>query len=177
MPSHTDAPRTVWPLSARLAFRFSCLYWLLYIWPSPGEVSFFDLLPFGGIGDKLGTWLAWPLMKLSHLAGIYLFHLQGEGSDWHATGSGDTAMNYVQVFCIFLLAVLGTVIWSAIDERRGRPKQYRTAFAWLHLLLRFVLALTLFGYGFAKVFPSQFGPGPSLLDLSKTYGETSPMHV
>jgi uncharacterized membrane protein YphA (DoxX/SURF4 family) len=167
---------TVWPLPLRIAFRFSFLYWLLYIIPSAGAVSLFDLLPFGGIGNKLSSWFAWPLARLAHVVGFYVFHLSGEGYDWHPTGSGDTAMQYTLVFCVVVLAVLGTIVWSVIDERRGR-REYRTAYAWLHLALRITLAITLLGYGFAKVYPGQFGLAPGLAELNETYGQSSPMHL
>jgi uncharacterized membrane protein YphA (DoxX/SURF4 family) len=167
---------TVWPLWSRIAFRFSFLYWLLYIIPSAGAVSLFSLLPFGGIGNTLAAWFAWPLAQLAHVVGFYVFHLDGEAADWHLTGSGDTAMHYTLVFCIAVIAVVGTIAWSAIDERRGR-REYRTAYAWLRLALRITLAITLLGYGFAKVFPGQFGPGPDLAQLNETYGQSSPMHL
>ncbi len=165
-----------WPLWLRIAFRFSFIYWLLYILPSAGNVSLFDLVPFGGIGNKLAEWFGWPLAQLAHIIGFYVFHLKGEGADWHPTGAGDTAMQYTLVFCIAVIAVLGTVLWSVIDERRGR-RDYRTAYAWLRLALRFTLALTLLAYGFAKIYPGQFGAGPRLGELNETYGQSSPMHL
>jgi uncharacterized membrane protein YphA (DoxX/SURF4 family) len=168
--------RAVWPLWLRIAFRFSFLYWLLYIIPSVGAVSLFSLLPFGGIGNTLATWFAWPLGQLAHVVGFYVFHLSGEAADWHLTGSGDTAMHYTLVFCIAVIALVGTVVWSAIDERHGR-REYRTAYAWLRLALRITLAITLLGYGFAKIFPGQFGLGPDLAQLNETYGQSSPMHL
>src|SRR5580698_6849106 len=176
MFSSTDSSvvPTAWPVAARIGFRFSCLYWALYTLPARGAASLLDLLPWGG--DKLSAWMGWPLAKLAHWAGVHIFHLTGEAADWHPTGSGDTAMNYVLTACVFVLALAGTAIWSAIDERRGR-REYRTAYAWLRLVLRFTLAVTLFEYGFAKVFPGQFGLAPDLRELSETYGDSSPMHI
>lgn len=161
----------VWPVGWRVAFRFSFLYWLLYIFP-----PLVYLLPFG-IGDKLNTWGGWPLNRLSHLVGVHLFHLSGEAADWHVTGSGDTAMDYTQVFCIAVIAVVGTIVWSAIAERRDGRREYRTAYAWLRLALRLTLGTTLLSYGFAKIFPSQFGLAPGLWALNATYGDSSPMYL
>jgi uncharacterized membrane protein YphA (DoxX/SURF4 family) len=180
MPSHNaieskPQERAVWPLPLRIAFRFFFIYWLLYIMPSEGAVSLFDLLPFGGIGNTLKVWFGWPLAQLAHVVGFYVFHLSGDG-DWHPTGSGDTAMQYTLVFCIAVLAIVGTIVWSAIDERRGR-REYRTAYAWLRLALRITLAITLLGYGFAKIYPGQFGLAPGLSALNETYGQSSPMHL
>lgn len=61
MPANNSAdlsPREarVWPMPVRVAFRFCFLYWLLYMLPSEGAVSIFDLLPFGGIGKRLSVW-------------------------------------------------------------------------------------------------------------------------
>lgn len=167
---------TAWPLPLRIAFRFSFLYWLLYIIPASGQASVFSLLPFGGLGNLLGEWFAWPLAQLAHVVGFYVFHLGVDADNWHVTGSGDTAMHYVLAFCVAVLAVLGTIVWSVVDERRGR-REYRTAYAWLRLALRITLAITLLGYGFAKVFPLQFGSGPGLAQLNETYGASSPMHL
>lgn len=161
----------------RILFRFSFLYWALYLVPSAGAVSLFDLIPFGGIGDKLATWCAWPLGKLAHLVGTHVFHLTGEAADWHPTGAGDTAMQYCLVLCVLVLATVGTAVWSAIAERRGGCREYTTAYAYLRLALRITLAITLLGYGFAKVFPGQFGLEPRLAELNETYGESSPMHL
>jgi hypothetical protein len=141
-----------------------------------GQASFFSLIPFGGLGNMLGEWFAWPLGRLAHVVGVHVFHLTGEAADWHMTGSGDTAMHYTLMFCIAVIAVVGTLVWSAVDERRGR-REYRTAYAWLRLALRFTLAITLLGYGFAKVYPLQFGYTPSLNELNRAYGASSPMHL
>ena len=161
-----------WPLWLRIGFRFSFLYWLLYIIPTAGAVSLFSLIPFGGLGNRLGEWFAWPLAQLARVVGIGVFDLD----DWHRTGSGDTGMNYTLVLCIAVIALVGTIVWSAIDERRGR-REYRTAYAWLRLALRITLAITLLGYGFAKIYPLQFGYAPSLRELNQTYGASSPMHL
>lgn len=169
--------RTAWPLPLRIAFRFFFIYWLLYIIPSAGAVSIFDLLPFGGIGNTLKVWFEWPLGQLARVVGFDVFNLSIATQDWHVTGSGDTAMQYTLVFCIAVLAIVGTVLWSAIDERRRGRREYRTVYAWLRLALRITLAITLLGYGFGKVFPGQFGAGPNLAQLNETYGQSSPMHL
>lgn len=182
MPLHnateSQAPGTaVWPLPLRIAFRFCFLYWLLYLVPSAGTVSLFDLLPFGGVGNKLAAWLGWPLAHLAHFVGFHVFRLSGVGADWHPTGAGDTAMQYTLVFCIAVTAALGTIVWSALDERRGVRREYRTAYAWLRLAVRITLAVALLSYGFVKIFPIQFGLAPGLASLNETYGQSSPMHL
>ena len=41
-------------------------------------------------------------------------------------------------------------------------------YSWLRLLVRYTLVFTLFGYGFAKLFPLQFQP-PSFEKLIQPY--------
>jgi hypothetical protein len=160
-----------WSLTHRLLFRFTALYWILYCIPQFGCASLVDILPWGS--EKLSGWMAWPLQQPSLWLGTHVFHLQGEAATFHPTGSGDTALDYVLVLVIAVLAVLGTVVWSLLDRKR---KQYRTFDAWLRMILSFVLAAAMLSYGFAKVFPGQFGQ-PGLGQLTETYGESSPMGI
>ncbi len=59
---------------------------------------------------------------------------------------------------------------------RPAPAGVSIPHAWLRLLVRYTLAFTLFGYGFAKIFPLQFPP-PRLFRLIQPYGDFSPMGV
>ncbi len=56
----------------------------------------------------------------------------------------------------------------------GAAHNYLIPYAYLRLIVRFTLAITLINYGFAKVFPLQFKP-PNLTQLVETYGDSSPM--
>ncbi|MDQ6758242.1 MAG: DoxX family protein, partial [Acidobacteriota bacterium] len=102
---------------------------------------------------------------------VHVFHVAGPAAVYHPTGSGDTTLDYIQVFCFIVVAAIGALVWSVLDRRR---RHYRTLYAWLRLLVRFTLAFTLLDYGFAKIFPLQFGP-PMLGRLTQSYGESSPM--
>jgi hypothetical protein len=163
-----------WPWWARIAFRFAFLYWILYMLPSPGAVSLAELLPWGG--NYVYMALSWPLVTLSPWVGKHVFHLTGQGASWHPTGSGDAAMNYVLTAIILFFALVGAALWSAVSELRARRTEYRTAYAWLRLFVRFTLAITLLEYGFVKIFPGQFRP-LGLYGLTETYGDSSPMHL
>lgn len=165
-----------WPPPVRALFRFTFLYWVMYLLPAAGSVTLLDLLPWDT--SRLSFVFAWPLARLSHVVGVHLFHLTGDAADWHPSGSGDTAMNFVLIFCIGVLALIGATIWTFLDEtRRIRPRQYNTAYAWLRLVMRFTLGIALIGYGYAKLFPSQFGLVPDISDLNQTLGESSPIHI
>jgi hypothetical protein len=104
-------------------------------------------------------------------------HLSSErpsDAQFHPTGSGDTTLDYIQVFCFFLISFIIAVVWSILDRRRSN---YSALYPWLRLAVRFTLAFTMLSYGFAKVFPLQFGGQPSMLKLTESVGELSPMGI
>jgi hypothetical protein len=86
-------------------------------------------------------------------------------------GSGDTTWNYVQVFCVAVLASAGAGFWSFLDRLESDTPRLRVLF---RLWIRFWLATAMLSYGLIKVVPMQFtAPSADLLDLP--YGEASPM--
>jgi uncharacterized membrane protein YphA (DoxX/SURF4 family) len=148
-PESAPVPETrpaEWTPAVRLAFRFVFLYFVLLVT--------FDLLPTAGLVD-------WTASRLFHLP---------TPLDRAMTGSGDKAVHWVTAFCRLVLGVIGTAVWSATSHRRS----HRTLHALLRVVVRYFLAGILLGYGFAKVFPSQFlSPGPER--LLQPLGEFSPM--
>lgn len=157
------AAQKKWGLAARIGFRFAFCYWLLYCLPSIAYV-----LPGG-------QYLNWPLDWLWH--GItpwtarHLLHLGNVPVAYVPTGSGDTAFDFIQNFLFLAISAVATILWSLLDRKRG---EYGKCYAWLRVLVRFTLAFTLLIYGLIKIFPTQFQP-PSLVQLTETYGESSPM--
>lgn len=139
-----------WSLAKRVAFRFVCVYWILYI-VTPAR-AWHAIVP----------WVA-----------AHVFHVSGSALQYRQTGSGDTTLDYVQTSCVFVFAIAAAAIWSALDRKR---KEYRIPHQWLRLLIRYALAITLFSYGFNKVFPLQF-PYPPLTRLVEPFGEFSPMGI
>ena len=158
-----------WGAAARIGFRFAFVYLLLCCLPGSGESSVFAGLPW--IGERLSELAAKPWAPVWHWVAVHVFHLSGAVTMPHPTGSGDTTLNYVEVFCNLVIAAVGTLLWTALDRRRT---QYQTMYALLRLLLRFSLAFAMLGYGFVKIFPLQFQP-PELWTLTETYGQSSPM--
>ncbi|MDX1477636.1 MAG: hypothetical protein R3301_07995 [Saprospiraceae bacterium] len=86
-------------------------------------------------------------------------------------GSGDRTYDYTLFFLFGILSLIGTVVWSMADSRRPH---YRRLHEWLRVFLRYVLGLTMLGYGFAKVFWMQM-QFPSLNRLLQPHGDSSPM--
>ena len=160
-----------WSAASSIAFRFAFAYLILYCWPGAGRVSLLDAVPF--VPDVVTESLAAPWRALSSWAAVHVFHLSGPVTQYHLTGSGDTTLDYVQVFCFAVIAAAATALWSGLDRRRS---EYRILYAWLRLVVRFTLAFALLSYGFSKIFPLQFS-APPLSTLVQTYGESSPMRL
>jgi hypothetical protein len=68
-------------------------------------------------------------------------------------GSGDTTLDYVEDLCIVAVALLAAVVWSLVNFKRT---DHRRLHFYLRVYIRYALSFTLFGYGVAKVFPTQF---------------------
>lgn len=139
-----------WNFSQKLLFRFLSVYLFLYSVP--------DFLLKGILWNSLIPWTG------KHILGIFVINL---GSN----GSGDTTYNYVQVFCILILAISCALIWSAIDRKR---KNYDKLLYWVLVYTRYYLATMMLVYGIAKIIPTQF-IFPSLARLVQPLGESSPM--
>ena len=138
-----------WSGTEKILFRFLFLYFTLFII------------------FKFTFAAAEPLVKL---AGHLLLNIQKDLS-YFPTGSGDSTYAYVLLLVNGLLALTGMVVWTLTDSKRS---SYNTLFYWFIVILRFYLAMMLLGYGFAKVYKTQF-PEPSLIRLLQPLGDFSPM--
>jgi hypothetical protein len=165
-PEQSAAP-VRWPLTRRLVFRFFFCYWILYALPEGGRVS---LIPAGEAIFK-------PYTKLVHTVApwvaVHVFHVSGQPATYFPTGSGDTTLQYITNLLYVVVALFATAVWSVLDRKRPH---YRTFDAWLRVIVRYNLAVTLFGYGLVKIVPLQFQP-TLLFKLVEPFGEFSPMGV
>ena len=167
----TSAAPVPWSLARRFIFRCACIYFLLYSFPQPLQAL------FGA--SFLPEWATYPWQKLSgwYDSGSNAFYtwvgklVFGVEIQIVPTGSGDTLLAYVQLPTQLALALIGALLWSVLARR---VTQHERAHEWLRVYLRYVVGVTLLGYGMYKVFPLQFG-APRLDRLTGTYGESSPM--
>lgn len=148
----------------RVAFRFVCSYWILYNVRAGGNVIpgvAFLTSSYNRLWHAIVPWVA-----------IHVFHLSGPVTVYpQVNGSGDTTLDYIEVLCFAVTAILATLIWSVLDRKRS---EYRRLHLWLRIFVRYTLAFTLFVYGFAKVIPTQF-IFPGFSRLIEPLGEFSPM--
>jgi hypothetical protein len=147
---------------ARLVVRFVTAYLVLYNLPFP-----LNALP-ASVSEKLlapyvGFWHATASLVAARLFSIQLTVFEN--------GSGDTTYNFVQVFCLAVLAGAVTVGWTLAFRKRATPEALRRwSYTYLSLSLAFEMAL----YGASKVFPGQFPP-LTLDRLVQPIGNASPM--
>lgn len=88
-------------------------------------------------------------------------------------GSGDTSYGWAALWTYCSIALVGGIIWSAIDRRRPA---YRQLNYWLCVVLRYYLALTALSYGIAKLFLTQM-PFPNTSELATPLGDFLPMRL
>jgi uncharacterized membrane protein YphA (DoxX/SURF4 family) len=157
---------TRWKPATRVAFRFCFAYLALFSLSGQIFGNLINSFPgmmvpfFGGI---------WPMRQVTLWTATHVFHL---GPILHPWG-GDTVYGWVQTFCILIIALVATVVWSILDRHR---QNYATLHKWFRLFVRFALASQMFIYGFSKIIPNQMHY-PLLRQLVKPYGTFSPMSV
>jgi hypothetical protein len=87
------------------------------------------------------------------------------------SGSGDKTFDWVHAFCVLILSIAISTIWSRVD--RSDDVRVRR---WFRVFARFALGSTMVAYGMVKAVPLQM-PAPSLTRLLEPYGVFSPMGV
>lgn len=161
------APR--WSLATRVAFRFFVAYFTPYILLTQ---MLWSLVQLPGIDDLTELDERWPTRQIVSWTATHVFHAASPlvitGS-----GSGDKTFDWVEAFCLLMLAIVVTIVWSVADRRRPH---YASLHKWFRVFLRFALGSTMFTYGFAKAIPLQM-PYPSLVRLVEPFGNLSPMGV
>ena len=157
-----------WAPATRILFRLTLWYFTLYIVTTQMLGS---LLPLP-VGDMPELATHPPISSLVSWMAAHVFHVSSPlvitGS-----GSGDKTFDWVHAFCVLVVSLTITVVWTVFDRHRQR---YDRLHAWFTLFVRFALGTTMVGYGMVKAFPLQM-PAPSLTRLLEPYGNFSPMGV
>jgi uncharacterized membrane protein YphA (DoxX/SURF4 family) len=145
-----------------IAFRFAFVYWLvMFVVMSCSEDNGINL--FGKVlrpvWNPIAAWVG------KHVLGISYEMVTA------ITGSTDRTIDWVGVFIAAVSATIATVVWTITGQRAARHARLRAA---LRVLVRYVLAFALLGYGTGKLFCLQFSP-PSTGRLLQPIGDASPM--
>ena len=159
-----------WSVAVRIGFRFCLMYLGLYCLATQIITSLFSSTQGADIPDPSTLW---PLRPVVFWTAAHVFHVGAPLSLDGNSGSGDCMFGWVLAFCLVVIALLATGIWSLVDRRR---ENYVALHNWFRLFVRFALAGQMINYGMAKVIPLQM-PYPSLTRLLQPFGTFSPMGV
>jgi hypothetical protein len=145
-------PNQEWKPFERIAFRFFSIYFLIQILPL--DWKFWKAL-------VSINWLDVHFKQLFDLAHYFpKFFSEDISSPYGLSAFADWIV-------FFVVAALGTLIWSIYDKK---TKEYNQQYYLLRVVLRYRLAIALIAFGFIKLFPMQM-PYPSLSNLHTNYGD------
>ena len=142
-------PHIKWNSAKKFLLRFGIIFFFMPVLPI---LSYVD--------NHLYPWIASTIFSIPEIS-------------LEPTGSGDMYFDYMEFFVYFVIAIVGSVIWSFFNKK---DKNYDALLHYFLVFMRYYLASSMISYGFAKVFYNQFG-APSLHRLLETYGESSPMGI
>ena len=150
-----------WKPVTRVAFRFCLVYLGLFALATQisGSMIPNPWFEYRGLG-KL-----WPVREVTFWIAQHVFGASLGPND--AKAGGEPLFFWIQAFCLLIVSVLATAIWSAMDRRR---ENYVVLHKWFRLFIRFGLASQMFEYGMTKLIPTQF-PSPSLDTLVTPAGD------
>jgi hypothetical protein len=156
-----------WNVYQKIAFRFVFIYFILFIVLLDWSVnSVFEYLYYDGhLSDLLDLIISWVGKRLFHIPYTIVSPYDGQHND--------RTYVFLLYFTIAVLAVLGTIGWSASDRKRAN---YETLYYWLTTIVRYYLAFTLFIFALEKFFKMQF-PDLGLYTLTERVGDMSPMSL
>jgi hypothetical protein len=141
MTTHPIITQHLWHPAEKIIFRFFCLFFVLTLFPFP-----LDFLPWAG--EKITKWYAIGKQPIIQFLGNHLLGISGEIKKV-SYGSGDTTYDWVDLVTVFLLTSVGIVLWSVFGRNRAT---YQGAMEWLSVYIRYYLVMTMFSYGFSKIF-------------------------
>jgi hypothetical protein len=174
MHTQTQAERVLrdpqWSLEHRVTFRFCFVYLGLFCLTTQIITNLFSQSQGVDIPDPATLW---PLRQFIFWTAAHIFHVGSTLAYNGNSGSGDGTFGWILAFCLLVISVLATGIWSVLDRRR---RNYVTLHKWFRLFIRFSLAGQMLNYGMVKVIPVQM-PYPFLTTLIQPFGTFSPMRV
>lgn len=163
-----QAVRPRWSIASRIAFRFSFVYFGLFCLANQIITSLVPLpnvdIPDPASFRPISTVVLWTEAHVLRIA---------HPIPWAETGSGDRIFDWATTFCLLIVSVFATALWSILDRKR---QNYSTLYKWFLLFIRFALAGQMISYGMNKAFPLQM-PFPFLTTLLEPYRNLSPMGV
>ncbi len=90
------------------------------------------------------------------------------------SGSSDTTLDWIQAWCLLVLAFAGAAVWAACDRARRHDPTVQEAG---RTIVRYLLGAAMLHYGFMKLIPPTQFPTPSFYRLLEPLNEFSPEGV
>ena len=124
------------------------IYLGLYCLATQAIISLFT----GPVGSLPDPATRWPLRPLISWTAAHIFHVNAPLSPFFGgnSGSSDTMFGWVMTFCLLMIAIAATVVWSLLDRSR---ENYAELHKWFRLFVRFALGGQMIAYGMVKVIP------------------------
>ncbi|MBS1531501.1 MAG: hypothetical protein JSU01_14430 [Bacteroidetes bacterium] len=113
-----------------------------------------------------------PLTGIFHWLDRHIYHI-GYDPKIHSSFPGDNHFGVTFYLTLILFGILVTVVWGVLDKKRSN---YDRLFYWFCIYLRYVLAITIIGYGIDKIIPVQMS-SPSAAVLTEPYGNLNRFNV
>ncbi len=161
------SPIPPWNVYQKIAFRFVFIFFILFIvlldWSVNTILSY--IYYDGHLADFLDIVISWTGKQLFHIPYTIISPYDGQHND--------RTYVYLLYFTMAVVAVLGAIIWSALDRKRTN---YQTLYYWLTAIVRYYLAFTLFVFALEKFFKMQF-PDLGYYTLTEPLGNMSPMSL
>lgn len=151
-----------WTETEKVSFRFAFIFILSFIILKNNDAyPFFNIIskPFNSFFEVFTPWFAKNILKYTYDYSIF------------TNGSGDTSYDWVSLLILFILSLIGCVIWSIFDRKRTN---YNKLYYYLSVFIRYYIAFMLFTYGAIKQIHAQMPP-PTLNKLMQPLHEFSPM--
>jgi uncharacterized membrane protein YphA (DoxX/SURF4 family) len=163
-----------WNPALRIAFRFWMVYLGLYCLATQIISTLFSI-PGSEAASPPDPAAVWPFRPMISWIGAHIFHVNASLTVFWGvnSSSADCVFAWVMAFCVLVVSIAATVVWSLLDRRR---ENYAELHKWFRLFVRFALAGQMILYGMGKVIPVQM-EYPSLIRLLQPLGTLSPMGV
>lgn len=162
---------TPWKPWQKISFRFLFLFFGIISVLCLQLIVLICDMAFDKDGFELATMFK-PVIGVIYWFDRYIFHI-GYDPKLHAGYPGDGRFGSAFYLTVALLSIMVTVIWSILDKKRNN---YDRLYYWFCLYLRYVVAITIIGYGIDKVIPVQMSH-PSLNILTEPYGNTNRFNI
>jgi hypothetical protein len=141
---------TTWSPVRKLSFRFFFLLFLMLSYCCLVTMTFIVDYSLYHTQFDMGVMYR-PVSGVFVWLDKHIFHL-GYNPERQPGWAGDNHFGVLFFFSVLFFAIIGTVVWGILDQKRTN---YNRLSCWFRLYLRYLLGIVLFAYGINKLIPVQ----------------------